>query len=112
MLEIDTVYRKGILFVRLYGVINKSNIKEIDKVLESTIDKVGIKYLLVNFENIYYINCNISNLVDKWSRKLTIKNGKFFICGYDEISKNNFIKINDDVLEMKDEFSAFSKVNI
>lgn len=112
MLKIDTVYRKGILFVRLYGVINKNNIKEINKVLESTINKVGIKYLLLNFENIYYISSNISNLIDRWSKKLTENGGKFFVCGYDEISKSNFIKINEEVLEMKDEFSVFSKVNI
>lgn len=112
MLEIDTAYRKGILFVRLYGAINKNNIKEIENVLESTIDKVGIKYLLLNLENIYYINCDISRLIDNWSRKLTLKNGKFFICGYKENLKNNFIKINDVVLEMKDEFSVFGKVKI
>lgn len=112
MLEIDTVYKKGILFIRLYGAINKNNIKEIDSVLESTIDKVGIKYLLLNFENIYYINCDISKLIDEWSRKLTLKNGKFFMCGYRENSKNNFIRINDVVLEMNDELSAFSKVKI
>ena len=79
MLKIDTVYKKGILFIRLYGVINKNNISEINKVLESTIEKVGIKYLLVNFENIYYISSNISGLIDKWSRKLVEQNGKFFI---------------------------------
>lgn len=112
MLKIDTVYRKGILFIRLYGVINKNNIKEINKVLESTINKVGIKYLLLNFENIYYISSNISNLIDRWSKKLIENGGKFFVCGYDEISKSNFIKINEEVLEMKDEFSVFSKVNI
>lgn len=112
MLEIDTAYKRGILFIRLYGVINKNNIKELDNVLESAIDKVGIKYLLLNFENVYYINCNISMLIDKWSKKLTYKNGKFFICGYDNVLKNNFLEVNDVILEMNDEFSVFSKVKI
>jgi len=112
MLKIDTIYKKGILFVRLYGVINKNNKEEIEKVLESVIEKVGIKYLLLNLENIYYISSDISELIFKWSRKLKGKGGKFFICGYENISRSDYLKINEEVLEMKDEFSAFSKINI
>jgi anti-anti-sigma factor len=113
MLKIDTMYKKGILFIRLYGVINKNNIKEINEVLERTIEKVGIKYLLLNFENVYYISSNISSLIEKWSKRLIERNGKFFVCKYDEIAKSNFLKINtDEVLEMQDEVSVFNKVNI
>lgn len=112
MLKIDTIYKKGILFVKLYGVINKNNKNEINKVLESAIEKVGIKYLLLNFENIYYISSDISIIIEKWSKRIAKNNGKFFICGYHEISRKNFIKINDDILETQNEFSVFNKINI
>lgn len=112
MLKIDTVYKRGILFVRLYGVINKVTKLEIEKTLESAINKVGIKYLLLNFDNIYYINSDITNLVEKWSKKITENNGKFFICGYDKIVEKYSVDVSESVFEMKDEFSAFNMINI
>jgi len=112
MLKIDTIYKKGILFVKLYGAINKNNKNKIDDVLESAIDKVGIKYLLLNFENIYYVSSDISNIIEKWSKKIIKNDGKFFICGYHKISRKDFIKINDDILETQNEFGVFSKINI
>lgn len=112
MLKIDTVYKKGILFVRLYGVINKSTKLEIEKTLESAINKVGIKYLLLNFDNIYYINSDMTKTIEKWSKKITENGGKFFICGYEKIEENYLIDINKTIFEMKDEFSAFNMINI
>ena len=112
MIKIDTVYKKGILFVRLYGVINKQTKIEIEKTLKSAINEVGIKYLLLNLENIYYVNSDISSLVNKWSKIITEKGGKFFICGYSELLKNKFIEINETIYEMKDEFSVFNIINI
>ena len=112
MIEIDSVYEKGILFVRAYGVINKNTKEEINKTLKSAINEVGIKYLLLNLEYIYYINCEISSLINKWSKKIKEKGGKFFICGYDKLLKEKYIEINDYVVEMKDEVSVFNIINI
>lgn len=112
MLKIDTIYKKGVLFIRLYGVINKVTKMELDKVLESVINKVGIKYLLINFDSIYYINTDISKMLDNWSRKIAKNNGKFFICGYEKINNKYFIDISDSIFEMNDEFSVFNIVNI
>ena len=47
MLKIDTIYKKGVLFIRPYGVINKVTKMELDKVLESVINKVGIKLIVI-----------------------------------------------------------------
>ena len=58
------VMEKGILFVRCYGVINKETKKELEKTLESAINEVGIKYLLLNVENIYYINTEIESIIN------------------------------------------------
>lgn len=112
MLKIDTVYKKGILFVRLYGAINNENVEEIKKVLEVSINKVGIKYLLLNFENIYYTNANITSLLKKYSEMLIKKEGKLFICGYEPLIKEKTIKINNDICKIQNEFSAFNLINI
>ena len=112
MLKIDTVYKKGVLFIRLYGVINKVTKLELNQVLESAIDKVGIKYLLINFDKIYYISTDISKILDNWSKRINEKNGKFFICGYEKINNRQLVNINDSICEMNDEFSVFNVVNI
>ncbi len=112
MLKIDTIYKKGILFVRLYGVINKNAKLELEKTLESAIDKVGIKYLLLNFDNIYYINSDITQIIEKWSKKINENGGKFFICGDDKIREEYSIDISGTTFKTKDEFSALSMINI
>lgn len=112
MLKIDTIYKRGILFVRLYGVINKNTKLELDKTLESAIDKVGIKYLLLNFDNIYYINSDITLIMEKWSKRLKENDGKFFVCGYDKVSDKYSIDVSRTALKTKDEFSAFNMINI
>lgn len=111
MLNIDTVYKKGILFVKLYGVINNENKKKIDCVLNSAINKVGIKYLLLNFDNIYYINVDISNIISKWNKKLEEYGGKIFICGDNNI-KDMIIKCDSGIINMNDEISVLKRVNI
>lgn len=111
MLEIDTVYKKGIFFVRLYGVINKNNYKEIESVLYNAIEKVGIKYVLINFENIYYINVNITDIVKKWNNRLEKSDGKLFVCGCEHLN-NNFLNITNCVNDLKDEFSIFNIIKI
>lgn len=112
MLKIDTVYKRGILFVRLYGVINKITKMEIEKTLESAINKAGIKYLLLNFDSVYYINSDITEIINKWSKVIIEKDGKFFVCGYDKIENIYLINVDKTILEMKDEFSAFNMINI
>ena len=112
MLKIDTIYKKGVLFIRPYGVINKVTRLELDKVLESVIDKAGVKYLLINFDNIYYINTDITKMLDNWSKKINENNGRFFICCYEKINNKYLVNINDSICGMNDEFSVFNVVNI
>ena len=55
MLKISTEFRKGVLFVRLLGQI------ENDKYLESInnlVEYVGIKFVVLNIENIKKIDVN------------------------------------------------------
>lgn len=117
MLKVDTVYKRGILFVRLYGAINKDNKMEIDKTLNSAINKVGIKFLLLNFENVYYVNSDITKIINRWSKILSKNEGKLFVCGYEKVTentplKNSVIKIEENICKMQDEFSVFNVIRI
>jgi len=112
VLQIETIYKKGILFVRCYGVINKETKKELEKTLESAINEVGIKYLLLNVENIYYINTEIESIIKKWSTILSKKDGKFFMCGKEQLKETYDVDKTEKVLQMTDEFSVFKMINI
>ena len=111
MLNIDTVYKRGILFVKMYGVINKKNKYKIEDVLDSAINKAGIKYLLLNFDNIYYINVDISRMISKWNNVLKREDGKIFICGNNNV-KEMIINFDNGIKDADDEISAFSMVSI
>ena len=73
MLKIDCEYKKGILFVRLMGSLNKSTIKNMELV-DNMIVKAGIKYLLINLEKLTIINyCEIAKLIKKYIFLLDLK---------------------------------------
>ncbi len=56
MLEIDIEFRKGIFFVRLNGILNNETKFKLNNEVTKTISLNGIKYLMLNVENLYYID--------------------------------------------------------
>lgn len=72
MLKINTEFRKGIMFIRLNGNIDKLNI---DKIF------VGdFKYVVFNFDNLLSIDSEaIKDIID-YNNKITKDNGKLIIC--------------------------------
>ena len=111
MLKIECEYKRGILFVRLAGSINKSTIKNME-IVDNMIRKAGIKYLLINLEKVAIISHNeISNLIDRY-KTLIGDNGKLLICGYYNNKMNLQINDVDKVYLQGREVSAFNIVNI
>lgn len=112
MLKIECEYKKGILFVRLIGNVNKTTIKNME-VVDNMIIKAGIKYLLINLEKAIIINHDeITNLINRY-KKLIGDDGKLVICGYYNNNKINFeIDSTNKVYFKGREVSAFNIVNI
>lgn len=110
MLKIECEYKKGILFTRLIGSINKTTINNME-IVDNMIKRAGIKYLLINLEKAIIINYKeISNLIERY-KKLIGDDGKILICGY---YNNNNLKIdsNEKVYISGKEVSAFNIINI
>ena len=61
MLEYDFIFKKGILFIRLKGVINEVTSKIIDEEIEPLIEENGIKNVVFNVEEINDIVQNSKN---------------------------------------------------
>ena len=56
MLNIDIEYKRGILFVRLDGILNEKTSCILEDALKSVVHKAGIKYVLINFEKLYELD--------------------------------------------------------
>ena len=114
MLNIDLEYKRGILFLRLNGKLNKKTSCILGDAIKELVNRVGIKYLLINFEKLYEIDKEgISTIISSYNSYLK-KSGKLMVCGYDEKIK---LKIeNSDLLEYavqtNNEISAVDLINI
>lgn len=114
MLNIDLEYKRGILFLRLDGVLNKTTSFILEDAIKKIISKAGIKYLLINFEKLYQIDkYGISIIINSYNKYLKTS-GKLMICGYNDNIKINIEKSNllNYAFNVTDEFSAFKLVNI
>ena len=56
LLKVLMEFRKGILFVRLYGILDSSTIKIFDDEVKEVIIESGIKYVVLNVENLKKIS--------------------------------------------------------
>lgn len=114
MLNIDLEYKRGILFLRLDGILDKNTSFILKDAIKKIVSKAGIKYLLINFEHLYKIDeYGISSIIDSYNKYLK-NNGKLMVCGYNNEIRSNLEKtrFKDYVLELNNELSAFSLINI
>lgn len=111
MLKIDTEYKKGILFVRLIGDVNKSTINRMN-IVDNMIIKAGIKYLLINLEKVTIIRPDeISKLIHRY-KKLIGSDGKIVICGYYNPMKLSVNIEKEQIYLSSKENNAFNIINI
>ena len=114
MLNIDTEYKRGILFVRLQGVLNKDTSVKLNKLLECAIIKAGIKYLMINFEQLVSIDEIGLEVINKNCLLLINNEGKLLTCGYNNkisliIENSSF---NNLIYKTNNEVGAFNIISI
>lgn len=113
MLVMNMKFIQGILFVRLKGILNDKNSVKLDKKLSSLIRNNGIKYVLLNLNN---IECNLSydiNLFLNCLHNINKQNGKLIIVYKEKITNNNKVSISlDNFYQITKENIAFSLVKL
>ena len=115
MLDIDMEYRKGILFVRLAGVLDETTASKINIDVSKIINKGGIKYLVYNVENLQSINIDgINAMLDNYNT-ISNNNGKVVVCGLN----NNLVKhriqnsrLLNYLSETSNELTALNMINL
>lgn len=81
-------FRKGILFVRLIGNLSDKNCFEVEDALKEVIVEKGVKYVVLNLENVRISTINAYNLIIKYNSFIRINQGSLIIVA-------NYIKMPD-----------------
>lgn len=110
-MDIDMLFEKGIFIVRLKGVLTKDNCNEIDIELSNLIRNNGIKYLLINLNDLTYIDeSGVKIILDNYKYILENK-GKMIVCGINKLFDYNAC-IAENFYQVNDELAAFNLVNL
>ncbi len=105
------LFEKGIFIVRLKGVLTKDNCNEIDIELSNIIRNNGIKYLLINLNDLTYIDeTGVKIILDNYKYILENK-GKMIVCGINKLFDYNAC-IAENFYQVNDELAAFNLVNL
>ena len=114
MLNIDIEYKRGILFIRLKGILNKSTSLKLDAILDSAIVGAGIKYLMINCEKLNSIDNEGLKVINKRCLELLGNEGKLLVCGFNEYVRLKIESSSLDKLIYKtnNEIGAFNIISI
>ncbi len=111
MLLIDMKFVHGILMVNLDGELTINNKNKIENHLTNLIRDNGIKYVLLNLNNVLEIDKFGIDMVIENYKVIKENNGKLVLCGIAKLLENmNKIKVNDYVYEINDIDEAYKLV--
>lgn len=105
MLKVLMEFRKGILFVRLYGVLNNTTLETFDTQVKEVIIESGIKYVVLNINNLESISKEGVNEIKRLKRILIKTDGEFFLFGGE-------IKELKSLVNLENELKVFERVVI
>lgn len=113
MLSVNTEFRKGIMFVRLRGDLNKTTIGKLDKKVTNLVENIGIRNIVLNVSGLKSIDYKgISKLL--YNYELCKNNeGRMLLCGNNSRIENKLKKsrILKYISEIKDELCAINVIN-
>lgn len=105
MLKILLEFRKGVLFVRLYGALNINTIEIFKKEVKEVIIESGIKYVVLNINNLEEVTKQGIKEIKMLKKILKKMDGEFFLFGGD-------IKELKTLVNLENELNVFEKVVI
>lgn len=104
MLKINTEFRKGILFVRLSGKIDSETYLEN---INELVEIMGIRYIVLNIENIKGINVNSINHIIDYNNQISKEKRCLLICDKN-VRRNKIFK--NMIPNITCEIEAFSLI--
>ena len=114
LLDINLEFHKGILFVRLDGILNKNTVDKLDDEVTNLIKENGIRNIVFNISNLNSIDCDgINGLLNNYEICKS-NNGKSLVCGLNGLVKQtiNNSRLLKYMYEATDELSAVNVINL
>lgn len=115
LLVIETEFRKGVLFIRLEGSLNKDTVSKLNTEITTLIKENGIRNVVFNIEKLDVIDLKGINSLLHIYEIVTNNNGKGLVCGIKNSLVSHRIK-NSRLLkymyETSDELSAINVINL
>ncbi len=105
MLKVLMEFRKGILFVRLYGKLDKTTLDTFDTEVKEVIIKSGIRYVVLNTYNLESVSYEGVKEIKRLRRILKKMDGEFFLFGGE-------IKELKSLVNLENELKVFERVVI
>lgn len=105
MLKVLMEFRKGVLFVRLYGSLNNDTKDIFEKEVKEVIIKSGIRYVVLNVSNLSEIKESGIKEIKNLRKILKKMEGEFFLFGGE-------IKELKSLVNLENELKVFERVVI
>lgn len=114
MLNVGTEFRKGILFVRLKGHLNKDTINKLNKKVTNIVKENGIRNIVFNFSNLKSIDIKGINTIFYNYELCKNNEGRSMFCGNNDNIRTKLkrSRLINYVYETKDELSAIRILNL
>lgn len=115
MLEINMEFRKGILFIRLEGILNKETVVKLNDEVTSLVKDNGVRNIVFNMQGLNSIDMKGINSLYYNYELCRKNNGKSLLCGVSNSLVSHRIKnsrLPKYMFETSDELSAISVLNL
>lgn len=101
-------FRKGLLFIRLDGILNKEASLKLSEKLDYFINTQGVKYFVINLERAFIADYVFFTMLEERYKDVKLHDGKLIICGY----KNNFLEGCNGIYQTNNELTAFKLIEV
>lgn len=105
MLKVLMEFRKGILFIRLYGTLSKNTLDTFNKEVKEVITNSGIRYVVLNIDNLNDISEEGIKEIKRLKKSIKKTGGEFFLFGGE-------IKELKSLVNLENELKVFERVVI
>jgi anti-anti-sigma factor len=114
MLDISLEFVRGMLFVRLEGVLDSNTCSKLSDCLDTMIHEKELKYFVINLEYLDYIDeSGLQSIIDRYF-DVALHDGKLVVCGYNNQFKKNLEIENvfDQIERTSNELGALKLINL
>ena len=98
MVDLNIEFTRGVLFVRLAGILNEVSSMDVEEKVFEIIKDGGIRFVVFNVKNLEMSDS--VKLFDKCQKLLEEHDGRMLICG-DEMSAYNLEYVSDELSALK-----------